>query len=174
MASLVDKSLIQEREQSDGEPRYSLLETIREYGLDRLGASGEEADVRRHHAAYYLALAEQADVGLHGAEQHSWTARLETEHDNMREALRWSQATEGESERGLRLASALAGFWEVRGHLTEGRRWLETALAQSEKASPEVQARAMTGTAMVAYRQGDLGRSRELLGGGCQRVSGVG
>src|SRR5688572_29504257 len=88
LASLVDKSLVQEREQPDGEPRYSLLETIREYGLERLRASGEEADARRRHAGYYLALAERAEVGLHGPEQLSWVARLEAEHDNLREALR--------------------------------------------------------------------------------------
>jgi ATP/maltotriose-dependent transcriptional regulator MalT len=139
------------------------LETIREYALERLRASPNDADVRRRHADYYLALAERAAAQLHGAEQLAWFSCLEAEHDNLRAALAWSQEPGSVADHGLRLASALGGFWLVRGHLTEGRRWLESGLALADRPSPLVQAWALAEAGRLVYRQGDLGRSRELL-----------
>ena len=134
------------REQPDGEPRYSLLETIREYALERLGASAEEADVRRHHADVLPGAGRAGgQQGCTARSSFPGLTRLEAEHDNLRAALAWSQSAGAETDYGLRLASALAGFWEVRGYLTEGRRWLETGLAQAERTSPEVRAKAMAG-----------------------------
>jgi non-specific serine/threonine protein kinase len=163
ISSLLDQSLVREMDQTDGGPRFTMLETIREYGLERLTASGEALELRRRHASFFLALAERAEALLHGPEQIDWMARLEAEHANMRAALTWSQAPDGNAAEGLRLASALAGFWEVRGHLTEGRRWLEAGLARVAKPSPVVAAKALVEAGRLAYRQGDLGRAKELL-----------
>ncbi len=124
VASLVDKSLMRQ-EEVKGESRLVMLETIREYGLERLGECGEEEDIRRHHANFFLELAEKAEPEIHGADQVEWLDRLEVEHDNLREVLTWSQTGEGSVEVGLRLAVAIGWFWFVRGHLREGGEWLE-------------------------------------------------
>src|SRR5439155_5660285 len=112
LSLLVDKSLVRPevgdtpQEGGDGEPRFGMLETVREYGLERLTASGERQTVQWQHAAYYLALTEQAEPHLKGQGQAVWLARLEREHDNLRAALRWARESE-EVESGLRLAGAV-------------------------------------------------------------------
>ncbi|HEU5104118.1 MAG TPA: tetratricopeptide repeat protein [Roseiflexaceae bacterium] len=127
LAALVDKSLLRQVEGPDGAPRFVMLETIREYALERLVASGEEAELRQGHALYYLALAERAEPLLHGAEQLAWLDQLDAEHDNLRAALSWSQVPD-RADVALRLAGALGWFWFVRGYLTEGRAWLADVL----------------------------------------------
>jgi predicted ATPase len=109
MASLLDKSLLCQQEQTSGEPRFRMLETIREYGRECLTASGEEPTVRRAHADYFLALVETAEPALTGPEQATWLERLDVEHDNLRAALRWAEAS-GDVDIGLRLAGALCQF----------------------------------------------------------------
>ncbi|HEX9440006.1 MAG TPA: hypothetical protein VF909_10000, partial [Roseiflexaceae bacterium] len=140
IASLLDKSLLQLEEGADGEPRFLMLETIREYALERLAQRGEAVPLRDRHLEYYLALAEAAEPHLRGAEQIVWANRLEGEHDNFRAALAWAHergAVEGSTtagaEAGLRLAGALFWFWDLRDHLSEGRRWLAGALAQTNR-----------------------------------------
>ena len=133
IASLLDKSLVRQDVPTDSEPRFGMLETIREYGLDQLEASGEGPEMRDRHLDYYLALAEDADAGLLGPQQVSWCDRLEAEHDNIRAALGWVLTALNENvastpgltraetrlEAGIRLADALELFWMLRGHSQE-------------------------------------------------------
>ncbi|MDP9262749.1 MAG: serine/threonine-protein kinase, partial [Acidobacteriota bacterium] len=120
VASMVDKSLAQQLDQEAGEPRYVMLETIRDYGLEQLAASGEEAATRRAHAAYCLVLAEEETASGADAADAKWADRFEVEHDNLRAALEWLTAS-GEALWGMRLGTALFRFWEMREHLGEGR-----------------------------------------------------
>jgi len=142
-----------------------MLGTIREYAWERLEASGEAAAIQRQHAAYMAALAEEAAPRLTGAAQVAWLTRLETEHDNMRAALRWARRS-GQAELGLRLAGALWRFWERHGHLGEGRAWLEALLALDEQAdrrcSPAVRATALHGASALVNRQGEYERAMAL------------
>src|SRR5205807_2136443 len=126
IASLVDKSLVQQPAQEGGQSRLIILETIREYGLEVLASGGQAEATREAHAAYYLALAEQAEPELSGSQQISWFERLEREHDNLRTALSWllEQGSDGQSkELALRLGGALSQFWGIRGYVSEGRHW---------------------------------------------------
>jgi predicted ATPase/DNA-binding SARP family transcriptional activator len=151
LAALVDQSLV--RRLAGG--RLALLETIREYALELLAASGEEGEQRRRHAAHLLGLAEAADAVTFGGDQAEWWARLDLAHDDLRAALSWA-AEAGESEQELRLGAALWSFWNGRGHWREGRRRLEAALARGEDAAPGTRARAAAAAGALAYRQGDL------------------
>jgi predicted ATPase/class 3 adenylate cyclase len=139
LESLVDKSLLLQYEQHDGEPRFRMLETIREYAMERLAESGEEDDVACEHASIYVALGEESEPQLHKPEQLERFKQLETEHDNLRGALYWSLKS-GEVETALRLSTSVWHFWWVRGHLSEGRKWLEATLelaATKSDRSPE-------------------------------------
>ena len=123
LTALVDQSLLQRVPNPGRETRFAMLETVREYGLGRLAASGEEAIVRDAHADWCLAFAERAEPELAGPNQDEWFDRLETEHPNMRAALGWLRER-GDAERGLQLASSLSWFWSSRGYLREARDWL--------------------------------------------------
>jgi predicted ATPase/class 3 adenylate cyclase len=131
IASLVEKSLIHQQHGAAGEPRFSKLETIREYAWERLEESGETEAVRRQHGQFFLALVETAEAKLVGAEQGAWLDRLEGEHDNFRAVLAWSQTEAEDGEIGLRLAGALWWFWWLRCHWTEARNWLAGVLTRS-------------------------------------------
>ncbi len=159
VAVLVDKSLLRQQEQADGEPRLLMLETIREYALETLKASGELEATRRAHAAYYLALAEQAEAELEGPQQVRWLERLEGEHDNLRTALRWSleQGEAGHSmELALRLGAALGRFWNYGGHYNEGWTFLERALAESQGVMASVRAKALLAAVWLGLNGGDI------------------
>jgi predicted ATPase/DNA-binding CsgD family transcriptional regulator len=131
ISALVEANLLRlDSGDNDEEPRYAMLETIRDYGLEQLAASGDEALVRGAHAAWYLDLAEQAAPFWYTGEQGWWAARLDAEHDNLRAALVWLAQT-GDTATGVRLAGWLAWFWFYRNHWAEGRGWLERALAWS-------------------------------------------
>src|SRR5690349_4915515 len=145
VSELMDVSLIAVTEGADGEPRVGLLETVREFALERLAEAGEADSAQRRHAEHYAALAEQACQQLYGPAQVVTLDRLEAEHDNLRAALTWSlepQTTDVvDPERigiGLRLVEALAAFWHQHGHATEGRRWLQRAidLASEDTGAP--------------------------------------
>jgi predicted ATPase/class 3 adenylate cyclase len=157
LASLVDKSILRQEERAEEEPRFVMLETIREYARERLEASGNAEKTRRLHAEYFLALAEQGESNLREPEEAAWLERLDAEHDNMRAALSWTLGSE-ETELGMRLAGTLWRFWWMRGHYTEGRRWLEEALARDGRASA-VRAKALEAVGWLADDQGDLDRA---------------
>jgi predicted ATPase/DNA-binding NarL/FixJ family response regulator len=157
LAALVDASLLQRdaEEISVGNPelRFSMLETIREYGLEQLTETGDDEGVRHTHARWARRLAEAAEPELWGADQERWLNTLETEHDNLRAALSWT--LEREPQTALPLAAALWWFWQTRGYLTEGRIWLDRALAAGSGASPELIGAARLGAAFLAAMQGD-------------------
>jgi tetratricopeptide (TPR) repeat protein len=127
VTSLVDKSLLSQTASGDAEPRFTMLETIREYGRERLECSGELESTRRAHAAYCLVLAEEGGGNLAPAEREVWLARCDAEHDNFRAAIEYL-VTSANAEWGLRLGTALFWFWESREHLTEARRALTALL----------------------------------------------
>jgi tetratricopeptide (TPR) repeat protein len=168
LAALVDKSLVVYEEREDGRARYRLTETVRQYARDRLRESGAAASMRERHCHFFLALAEDAEPKLRGAEQSLWLGHIETEHDNLRAGLEWSRESEADgSESGsaaLRLSGALWWFWMIRGYVAEGRAHLENALARAipeaaEEAAPE-RAKALMGAGALAYQQGDYGAAR--------------
>jgi tetratricopeptide (TPR) repeat protein len=162
IASLVDKSLLRQSEGKDGEPRFSMLETIREYALERLRELDEAADIRRRHAVSFLGLAREADPHITGRDPGRWLDQLETEHDNMRAALRWALEPAGDAEIGLRLATALSRFWFIRGYLFEGRQWLDRALAAGQGVAIDARSAAVQAAASLAWGQGDRARSGVL------------
>jgi predicted ATPase/class 3 adenylate cyclase len=163
LESLIEKSLLRQEEGSGGEARFVMLETIHEYAREKLGESGEAEVVRSRHAEHFLALAEEAEPELKGARQLEWLDRLEEEHDNIRAALGWSFGA-GEVEEGLRIAGALSWFWHVRGHLSEGRRWLEEGLAKAgEGVAPSTRAKALVGLGVaVEVQEGDYEKAAPL------------
>ncbi|HEX5707051.1 MAG TPA: tetratricopeptide repeat protein, partial [Pyrinomonadaceae bacterium] len=152
VAALVDNSLLRQVEQQGGEPRFVMLETIREYGLERLRASGDVEDARRRHAGFFLRLAEEADPELGGERLDFWLEQLEEEHDNLRAALRWSLDT-GDEETALRLVRALWWFWYLHGHYEEGRAWLGRALEAGGREESAHRARALVGAGVLAFLQ---------------------
>ena len=153
LQSLLDKSLLRKRDTAY-EPRYWMLETIREYAAERLEASGEAEELRDRHAQHFLALAEDAYPNLRGSPKE-WLDRLEQEHDNLRAALDRLEAS-AETQLTLQLAGALYRFWYMRGHFAEGRRHLENALRVDERPTA-ARARALDGAVVVtATVGGDL------------------
>jgi predicted ATPase/DNA-binding XRE family transcriptional regulator/Tfp pilus assembly protein PilF len=129
LAALSSKSLLYREIGVDDEPRWRMLESIREYARERLETSGEASQIHRLHAEYCVALAEAARPQLFGSEQAKWLARLEQDHDNIRTALAWSTDHHHDAtEIALRLSAAQAKFWYMHGHAGEGRRWLQAAL----------------------------------------------
>ena len=161
LGALVEQALVVAAPAPDTAVRYRMLEPVRQYATQRLAASGDEAAVRRRHAAHYLALAEAAEPGLAGADQIAWLERLEREHDNLRAALAWATHT-GAADAGLRAAGALSRFWWTRGHVDEGRRWMDTLLALPGAAPTAGRAEALNGAGNLAFLQGDYGAARRF------------
>jgi len=145
---LIDTSLVV-AEDRHGERRYRLLESLRLYGRERLVTSGEAESTSRRHAEHFLALAEAVEPALWGSDAVAWLDRLEIEHDNLRAALRWATG-HGEVEIALRLGAALSRFWQVHAHLSEGLKWLESALAGTTAASTATRARALDAAGRLA------------------------
>jgi excisionase family DNA binding protein len=152
LTALVDQSLLQRVADPGHETRFSMLETVREYGLGRLAASGEEVIVRDAHADWCLAFAERAEPELAGPNQDEWFDRSEMEHPNMRAALGWLRER-GDAERGLLLASRLSWFWSSRGYLREARDWLNAFLDMPTSA--RTRGLGLLQTATILQWQGD-------------------
>jgi predicted ATPase/class 3 adenylate cyclase len=170
VSELMDVSLITVTEGIDGEPRVGLLETIREFALERLAEAGEADSAQRRHAEHYATLAEQAHPQLYGPAQLAALDRLEAEHDNLRAALTWSLEPQGTGAAdatrvgiGLRLVEELAAFWHQHGHAAEGRRWLQRAI---EEASDDTGARLAAvahGLGILLTQQGEFGAAIPLF-----------
>ncbi len=162
LESLVSKSLVRQIE-SNGAPRFVMLETLREFGIEQLTQTAELAAARRAHAAHYASLAEEAEPHLVGADQKAWMLRLEVERDNLRAALHWAIENH-EAEMAQRMAGALQSFWFARSHWSEGRRWLEESLdiESGETPNQAVRAKALYRAGFLARYQGDYARARML------------
>lgn len=167
LGTLVAHHLLRREDQQGGEPRLGMLETIREFALERLEASGEGERLHRAHAAYYLDLAERAEPAYYGPEAIRWLDRVEGDLDNMRAALSWLLERENpeqeDIELAVRLAGALRSFWLLRGAWREGRRWLEKALAVSTAIRTAGKAKVLGAASVIAMRQGDPTKARKYL-----------
>jgi len=148
-------------EEWDGTTRYRMLETLRQYGQEKLQLSGEQTWIRRSHLAFFLSLAERATLRLLTIEQKKWFAELDTEYGNLRSAFEW--AIESDIVSALRLTVALGQYWEVRGYIGEGRSALDRALEQARDVPKEIRADALRWQAKFAARQGDYVRAKEPL-----------
>lgn len=163
LTAMVDKSLVL-AEIRQKTTRYRLLETVREYARDRLRESGEEGTARVRHRDYYIHLAEQAIPRLSGADQRDYLDRLEIEHDNFRAALLKNGTTEAQAQGRMRLAAALWRFWDVRGHLSEGRQQYMDALSDEAAQEPtKVRADALQGIGALARHQSDYAAADRLF-----------
>jgi predicted ATPase/class 3 adenylate cyclase/Tfp pilus assembly protein PilF len=170
ISSLLDKSLLRQEEGPNGEPRFVMLETVHEFAREKLAESAEAEKIKRVHAQYFRTLAEEAYPELKGPNQLEWLERLEAEHDNMRAALSWALERK-EAEVVLGLGGALSWFWSLRGYHSEGRRWLEVALAMDGRGSPEVRAMALAGAGALASQQGDYDRAQEACEEGLELLA---
>jgi predicted ATPase/Tfp pilus assembly protein PilF len=161
LAHLIDKSLVI-AEPQDGGQRYRFLETLREYGQERL-AESKETDVFAHrHAEYFMKLAGESYGELWGPQQGYQLTRLEMEHDNLRTALEWMARAAGHEEMLLQLSGTLWRFWEIRGYISEGRAWLERALARNPNAPAYLRANGLRGAGMLARQQGDYAQAKAM------------
>jgi len=161
LAALVRKSLVVVDER-DGGVRYHLLETIRAWAEAKLGALSESTAVHRAHAVWSLGLAERADEELGRRHQKATLDVLDVEHDNLRAALEWARAA-GEIDIALRLVTALATFWRLRGHIQEGQRWLDWAVVASVESPIPLQAKALRAAGLLRGLSGDIGSALPLL-----------
>jgi len=162
ITSLLDQSMLQQIAGIDAEPRYQMLETIREYASAKLAQSGDAAMTRDRHLQFFLTLAEAAEPHLEDAEQSGWLVCLEREHDNLRSALRWAlerdinETASVQGELALQLAGTLAPFWLRHSHWSEGRAWLREALTRCPAGLPTLRAKALLGAATIAVFHHDL------------------
>jgi predicted ATPase len=160
VSALISKSLLQRTDVG----RYDLRELIRQYSAVKLGEAGEEPDTRQRHLAYYQSLAEAVEPHLTTKDRDQYLDRLETEHDNLRVALGWSQIQTGNGEPMMRLAGALYWYWFHRGYMSEGRKWFNSALARADgSVAPIARAKAFYGAGRLAHSQGDNVAARSLL-----------
>jgi predicted ATPase/class 3 adenylate cyclase len=154
LTSLIDNSLVGQTEMRDGEPRFGMLETIREFAGELMGDLGDEAATQRRHADHFLALALDSESHLTSDDQVQWLNRFEYEHDNLQAALQWALEA-GEPERGADAAAAMWRFWQQRGYLSVGRSWLERLISASGPDQTATLAKAHLAAGSIAYYQGD-------------------
>ena len=162
LISLVDKSIIREIGGPDAEePRYRMLETVREFGLEQLEVIAESDAVRQAHADYFAEIAQSAEPELTGRDQVTWLDRLDLNHSNLRAALAWK--IDHDPEAGLGMAVALIRYWDHRSYAREGRRLLEEALSSSEVRSPALRSNALLGAGFLSDRTGDYDQAQHWL-----------
>ena len=171
VSALINHSLLRQVEGPTGQPRFGMLETIREFALERLESSDEAIETHRRHAAWYVRRAEQLGHmkrrALLGNPED--VVELTTEYGNLWAALTWLTQV-GDSAAALRLSAALGGFWNLRGHLNDGRSWLERTLAEDDGTQPAVRASALRWLSMLAGSRGGSGVGHGIAGrGGGQR-----
>jgi predicted ATPase/DNA-binding CsgD family transcriptional regulator len=154
LSSLVDKSLVVAEAGEEGVPRYRMLEPIRQYALERLMETGEADEARCRHAAFFVALAEEARPKLRAEPQVEWLQRLDRENANLRAALSWAFSAD-DIPTAARLGWALWQFWWTRNYQPEGERWMEPILARKSELPPRLRARAIIAYTAMAYGQGD-------------------
>ncbi|HLX57582.1 MAG TPA: tetratricopeptide repeat protein [Ktedonobacteraceae bacterium] len=174
LLSLVDKSLLRQQESTEGEPRFWMLQTLREFGLEVLASAGEMKVTREAHAEYYLALAEEAESHLRGAGQARWFAQLQQEHENLRTGLTFlleqarvqTETQEGRqhTEQALRLCVALHEFWDSRGYMREGLNFLKRSLVGRSVVAPALGAKALYVASDLAWSIDDAERAEALCG----------
>jgi predicted ATPase len=175
LGTLLDKSLLQNNAGSDDEPRFMMLETIREFAREQLAASSEAETIRRKHALFFLSLAETAEPQLLSGARGYWLERLDREHDNLRAALTWSQATADAGEIGLRLVGALLWFWIYRSNVSEGRVWAKDVLTiASGSAQARAWAQALYSAGALAWMQDDYAMARTPLMESVERWRAIG
>ncbi|HZK51472.1 MAG TPA: tetratricopeptide repeat protein [Actinomycetota bacterium] len=160
--SLVGKSLLRQVPSLEDEPRFGMLQTIREYALDVLDATDESDATRQAHANFYLGLAERASERLRGPDQVRWLEALEFDHDNLQDALEWSKRNDDWGVL-LRLTAGMSYFWSIRGYVSEGRLWTKIALERTEGIISKHRARVLAGGAMLARARVDYEEARRLL-----------
>ena len=158
LATLIDNSLLRQDEQPDGEPRCTMLESIRAYALERLEASGEADEIRQRQSEYFLSLANRIEEDVRTKPDVDWFA-LEREHDNFRAALTWLVAGD-ETESVVQLTFELHRFWEVRGLLAESRRWCDFGLTVAPRLPPALEARVWLHDAALGWRMGEYSHAR--------------
>ncbi|MDQ2807762.1 MAG: tetratricopeptide repeat protein [Chloroflexota bacterium] len=163
LATLIDHSLVLRGEAADGEPRFTMLATLRAFGAEQLIATGEAAAVAAAHAGYYMDLVITGEPQLRGPAQRAWLDRLDREGDNVRAVLAWALAQESPAP-ALHLSGLLGWFWNGRGYFSEGRTWLERALARSNPSKRTTTlALALNWAGVLAFRQGDAAAAHDLL-----------
>jgi predicted ATPase/class 3 adenylate cyclase len=167
LEALVDQSMLQQQELQQGEVRFWLLQTLREYGLELLSQAGELEVTQTAYAEYYLSWIEQIMPLLVGAEQADWLDRLDREYENVRAALEWllerARLEQVRAEQALRLCIALMVFWEVRGHISEGLAFLERALAVGHEVEATIRAQALHDAGFLALMLDDNTRAEAFL-----------
>jgi predicted ATPase len=155
LASLVDKSLVQQVDDPLGEPRFTMLETIQEYSLELLDGSEEAEEIHRRHALYYLEMLETAAPDFYGPRQQAWFDKIEHEIDNIRAMVRWSLAR-GDVELVARTGWALWYFWWNRGYFSEGDQWMQAVISKEDELPGEVHGRALFAAGVVRFAQADF------------------
>jgi predicted ATPase len=154
LGNLVEQSLVVVETSPEGRTRYRMLEPVRQYALERLRESGEADEARRRHVRYYLALAEQAEPHIKGLGQAEWLDRLETENDNLRAAIGWSLET-GDAQTATRFGFVLGMYWVMRARHSEGRLWMEQAVARGEDLPAGIRAKALWALGACVYGSGE-------------------
>ncbi len=159
LASLVDKSMLQHELRANGEPRFMLLETLREYALERLEINEQLGFFRKRHASFFLDFVESIEPGPKNPNLSAWMKDLEEEHDNLRAVLQWALEN-GEIEHALRVAGAIWRFWQIHGHVEEGAKWMSAILDRDEKQPTTARAKALWGAGWLGMVIGNLTQSR--------------